>query len=59
MGENRKLLSSAFYGREMYIAVTDRGATDALIELADLVTEMKEIKHPCKAGIKAQQGIEF
>ncbi len=29
------------------------------MELADLVTEMKEIKHPFRAGIKAQAGIEF
>jgi cob(I)alamin adenosyltransferase len=32
---------------------------DELIELADLVTEMKEIKHPFNKGIKAQKGIEF
>ncbi|MBQ5420364.1 MAG: cob(I)yrinic acid a,c-diamide adenosyltransferase, partial [Selenomonas sp.] len=32
---------------------------DSLIERADLVTEMKEIKHPYQKGIKAQQGIEF
>ena len=30
-----------------------------LLELADLVTEMREIKHPFAAGIKAQKGIEF
>ncbi|MBR1696230.1 MAG: cob(I)yrinic acid a,c-diamide adenosyltransferase, partial [Selenomonas sp.] len=30
-----------------------------LIERADLVTEMKEIKHPYQKGIKAQKGIEF
>ena len=30
-----------------------------LMEAADLVTEMKELKHPFKAGIKAQAGIEF
>ena len=29
------------------------------VELADLVTEMKEIKHPYKMGISAQRGIEF
>ncbi len=38
---------------------TGRGATDALIERADLVTEMKMIKHPYKSGIGAQRGIEF
>ena len=30
-----------------------------IIEIADLVTEMKEIKHPFKSGIKAKKGIDF
>ena len=30
-----------------------------IVELADLVTEMKEIKHPFKSGIKAKKGIDF
>ena len=34
-------------------------APEKLVEAADLVTEMKEIKHPFHAGIFAQQGIEF
>lgn len=37
----------------------DDGAIDKMIEAADLVTEMREIKHPFHAGIYAQQGIEF
>ncbi|MGA2914746.1 MAG: cob(I)yrinic acid a,c-diamide adenosyltransferase [Sedimentisphaerales bacterium] len=41
------------------IIMTGRGATKELINLADLVTEMKEIKHPFKKGIKARKGIEF
>jgi cob(I)alamin adenosyltransferase len=41
------------------VVVTGRGALPALIEIADLVTEMKEIKHPFKQGIRAQPGIEF
>src|SRR6267378_4216470 len=44
---------------ELNVVVTGRGALPALIELADLVTEMKEIKHPFKQGIRAQPGIEF
>jgi cob(I)alamin adenosyltransferase len=44
---------------DLHVVLTGRGATDALIERADLVTEMKMIKHPYKAGIKAQAGIEF
>ena len=43
----------------LHIIVTGRNAPDGLIEAADLVTEMKEIKHPFHAGIYAQQGIEF
>jgi cob(I)alamin adenosyltransferase len=39
--------------------VTGRNAPAKLIEAADLVTEMTEIKHPFNAGIRAQQGIEF
>jgi len=43
----------------LHIVVTGRNAPEELIEAADLVTEMKEIKHPFHAGIYAQQGIEF
>jgi len=41
------------------IVMTGRGATKELIELADLVTEMKNIKHPFDKGIKARRGIEY
>jgi len=41
------------------IVMTGRGATDELVELADLVTEMKKIKHPYDKGIGARRGIEF
>lgn len=44
---------------EQHVAITGRGASDALIEAADLVTEMKLVKHPFRDGIKAQPGIEF
>ena len=43
----------------LHIIVTGRNAPPALVEAADLVTEMKEVKHPFNAGIYAQQGIEF
>ena len=43
----------------LHIIMTGRNAPEKLIEAADLVTEMKEIKHPFHAGIYAQQGIEF
>jgi len=41
------------------IVLTGRGATKELIALADLVTEMKNIKHPFDKGLPARRGIEF
>jgi len=41
------------------IVLTGRGATDELITLADLVTEMKSVKHPFDKGLPARRGIEF
>lgn len=43
----------------LHVFLTGRDAHEQLIEVADLVTEMREIKHPFKKGIKAQKGIEF
>jgi len=45
--------------RDTHVIVTGRNARDELIEIADLVTEMTEIKHPFRSGVKAQPGIEF
>ena len=45
--------------RDTHVIVTGRNAKDELIEIADLVTEMTEIKHHFRAGVKAQAGIEF
>ncbi|MEX6508700.1 cob(I)yrinic acid a,c-diamide adenosyltransferase [Jiella sp. M17.18] len=42
-----------------HVIVTGRNAKDELIDLADLVTEMEMVKHPFRAGVKAQKGIEF
>ena len=42
-----------------HIVITGRNAPEALIEFADLVTEMNVIKHPYNEGIKAQPGVEF
>jgi cob(I)alamin adenosyltransferase len=42
-----------------HIVVTGRNAKEALIEAADLVTEMEQVKHPFRSGVKAQRGIEF
>jgi cob(I)alamin adenosyltransferase len=44
---------------DLHVIITGRNAKDELIELADLVTEMRLIKHPYKSGIKAQKGIEY
>ncbi|MEW5840056.1 MAG: cob(I)yrinic acid a,c-diamide adenosyltransferase [Thermoproteota archaeon] len=41
------------------LVLTGNYATDRVIEAADLVTEMKEIKHPYQSGIKAKKGIDF
>ncbi len=44
---------------DQHVVVTGRNAPPALIEAADLVTEMTLVKHPFRAGVKAQPGIEF
>ncbi len=44
---------------DQHVVLTGRGATKELIEVADLVTEMKMVKHHYRAGIRAQAGIEF
>ena len=41
------------------LVLTGNHAKDEIIQSADLVTEMKEIKHPFKSGIKAKKGIDF
>lgn len=42
-----------------HIIITGRNAPEALVEYADLVTDMQVVKHPYQKGIKAQPGIEF
>ncbi|WP_444668093.1 cob(I)yrinic acid a,c-diamide adenosyltransferase [Cereibacter changlensis] len=42
-----------------HVVLTGRNAGEALIEAADLVTEMTLVKHPFRSGIKAQAGVEF
>ena len=44
---------------KLHLVITGRGATKWLIDKADLVTEMKEIKHPYQKGILAQKGVDF
>ena len=43
----------------VHLILTGRGAKKEIIDAADLVTEMKEVKHPFHQGIQAQQGIDF
>jgi len=43
----------------MHVVVTGRNAKPALVEAADLVTEMTQVKHHFAAGVKAQEGVEF
>jgi cob(I)alamin adenosyltransferase len=43
----------------VHVICTGRNAHAKLVELADLVTEMKEVKHPYTKGILAQRGIDY
>ena len=44
---------------DLHVVLTGRDAPQGLIDYADLVTEMAEVKHPFQRGIKAQPGIEY
>ncbi|MCY4185709.1 MAG: cob(I)yrinic acid a,c-diamide adenosyltransferase [Rhodobacteraceae bacterium] len=44
---------------DTHVILTGRNASEQLIEIADLATEMEMIKHPFRSGVKAQKGIEF
>jgi cob(I)alamin adenosyltransferase len=52
---------AALAGRpaDCHVVVTGRNAKDEVIGIADLVTEMTQVKHPFRDGVKAQAGIEF
>lgn len=45
--------------KRLHVILTGRNAHNKIIEFADMVTEMREIKHHYKKGVKAQKGIEF
>lgn len=45
--------------KNVEIVLTGRDAPKEIIEMADYVTEMREIRHPSRKGIKARRGIEF
>ena len=44
---------------DKHVIITGRNANERLIEMADLVTEMEQVKHPFRSGVKAQAGVEF
>jgi cob(I)alamin adenosyltransferase len=44
---------------DLHVVITGRDADEKLTDFADLVTEMREIKHPFSQGIKAQPGVDF
>uniref|UniRef100_UPI0040573392 cob(I)yrinic acid a,c-diamide adenosyltransferase n=1 Tax=Candidatus Electronema sp. TaxID=2698783 RepID=UPI0040573392 len=57
--EDEVLDALARRGPQVHVVITGRGAGDGLLRAADLVTELREVKHPYKQGVRAQQGIEF
>ena len=58
--DNDKVLDALAHRPAMQLViVTGRGADDALIELADTVTEMRDVKHAYRGGVKAQRGIDL
>jgi len=44
---------------DLHVVVTGRNAPPELVEAADLVTEMREVKHPFREGVRAQLGVEY
>lgn len=57
LAEVKRLLAEK--PKRLHLILTGRNAPQELIDLADLVTEMKEIKHPYQKGILAQKGVDF
>ena len=57
VGEIIKLVKNR--PQKVSIVFTGRGAPDKIIKIADLVSEMKEIKHPYKKGVTAKKGIDY
>jgi cob(I)alamin adenosyltransferase len=45
--------------KHVELVLTGRGAPTEIVEMADLVTEMKEVKHPYKRGVQARKGVEY
>lgn len=59
LDEDKVLTAIKNRPREMSVVVTGRGGGTALRDIADTVSEVKDIKHAYKAGIKARQGVDY
>jgi len=59
MSEAEALQLLADKPSQMELVITGRNAPESLIAAADLVTEMREIKHPYQQGVQARKGIEY
>lgn len=57
--EERILMAIRTRPAKVHLVITGRDASPGLIAAANLVTEMREVKHPYASGVKAQAGIEF
>lgn len=59
LDEDRVLEAIRNRPREQSVVITGRGGGTALQELADTVSEVKEVKHAFKSGIKAREGVDY
>ena len=59
LSENEVLQFITDKPAELHVVLTGRDAQPAVLQIADLVTEMRLVKHPWQQGIPAQKGIEF
>jgi len=59
LDESRVLAALQNRPPEQSVVVTGRGGGSALIDIADTVTELKDVKHAYEAGIKARKGVDF
>ena len=59
LDEERILKALKNRPKNQSVVITGRGGGSALQELADTVSEIKEIKHAFKAGVKARQGVDY
>lgn len=58
-GKLRELIELCHMEKGPELVMTGRDAADFLVDAADYVTEMKEVRHPYAKGVKARRGVEF